>query len=113
MNLRRLCHYLFLPLAVVLLFAQQAGAAHAIGHALADLQHEQSHVSHSGTSHSSTCEKCADYAQLGNALSVAALDFIPPRMHGITLPGIAASSRTLNVLAADARGPPSLLQNLI
>jgi hypothetical protein len=110
MNLRRICRYLFLPLAFVLLFAQQAGAAHALGHALDDIKQ---HQEDKHTPHSNACEKCADYAQLGNALGVAALDFIPPRMHGTILPGIAVVSRSFRVLAAAARGPPSLLQNII
>lgn len=107
MNLCRICRYLVLPLAFVLLFAQQVGAAHAINHALSDLKQGDLQASHS------QCEKCADYAQLGNALSVGILDFAPLQVLDAAPLHRAVTLRFIHVPAAVARGPPTLLQNIV
>lgn len=102
MSVRRVFHYLFLVFA--LLFAQQAGAAHALEHAYSDLkQHDVKHAV------SDVCEKCADYAQLGNALSVGTLDFTPLPLSAVEVASGAVSFRSIPVLSAAARGPPALL----
>ncbi len=86
-----------------LLFAQQAGAAHAVHHALEDLTQQQ----HDKKSpHSDACGKCAAYAQLGNALSVAVFDLPPPVAIGQPTQFQIAAFRSTPILAADARAPP-------
>jgi hypothetical protein len=88
---------------LALLFAQQAGAVHAVHHALEDLtQHQHD----KNAPHSDACEKCAAYAQLGNALNVGAFDFTPPAVTAETIPPLPFSFRSVPVLAADARAPP-------
>ena len=109
MKARRIYRYFFLPLAFVLLFAQQVGAAHALGHALLDLQQQQADKH---AAHSKACEKCADYAQLGNALGVSALDFMPPRVSAAAIPYNTVAFRSIHLLAAVARGPPALLTKI-
>ncbi len=103
MTLSRLFLSLFLMLS--LLFAQQAGAAHALGHVL-----KQSQDHHSAPS--TTCDECENYAQLGAALNVGT--YVTPLR---ALPQ-AAILQTIFVapshqpLAAPARGPPPVLQAL-
>ena len=92
---------LFLVLA--LLFAQQAGASHALRHALEDLTQQQEDKQ---APHSDTCEKCADYAQLGSALNVAVHDFIPLAVSDETAQHRSISFRSIRFLAAAARAPP-------
>lgn len=104
MNLSRLFQPLFL--AFVLLFAQQAGAAHALGHAFEDItQHQDKQAPHSAA-----CEKCAAYAQLGSALSAGPIDFTPPQLSGEAVLPVAPTFHSTHILAAVARGPPSILQ---
>jgi hypothetical protein len=96
---------IFLPLllAITLLFAQQAGGAHALHHALEDLSQQQNDKK---TPHSGTCEKCAAYAQLGSALNVGAYDFRPPVVTGEAIQRSFIPLRFILVIAADARAPP-------
>jgi hypothetical protein len=96
---------IFFPLLLtfVLLFAQQTGTAHSLRHALEDLAQQQENKQ---APHSSTCEKCADYAQLGSALNVGAYDFIPLPVSGETIQQFTLSFRSAHILAAAARGPP-------
>jgi len=102
MNLSRL--YLPIFLAFVLLFAQQAEGAHALGHAFEDLaQHQGKQVPHSA------CEECATYAQLGSALTASPVDFTPPQISGIAVQHFNTTFLTTRLLAAVARGPPPLL----
>jgi len=99
---------LFQPLffAFVLLFAQQAGAAHALSHAFEDIsQHQDKQAPHSAA-----CEKCATYAQLASALSSSPIDFTPPQLSGEAVLRFAATFHSTRILAAAARGPPSILQ---
>jgi hypothetical protein len=94
-----------LLLVFILLFAQQAGAAHALHHALEDLTHQQHDKN---APHSDNCEQCANYAQLGSALNVGTLDFTPPTVSGETIQHRSVVFRSIHVLAALARGPPLL-----
>jgi hypothetical protein len=98
---------LLLPLlcAFSLLVAQQVGAAHTLSHALEEQSQHDKH-----TSDSPACEKCAAYAQLGSALSNGAIDFTPLRISSEAVRHIAATFRSIHLLAAVARGPPALLQ---
>ncbi len=105
MNFSRLFQPLFF--AFVLLFAQQAGAAHALSHAFEDISQQQDKQA----PHSPACEKCAAYAQLGSALSNGAIDFTPPQISRAAVRHIAATFQSIRLLAAVARGPPALLQN--
>lgn len=99
---------LLLPLlfALSLLTAQQAGAAHAVHHALAEQSQQDKQAPHSPA-----CEKCATYAQLGSALNVAAFDFTPPASSGATQVHFAAGFRSIDIPAATARGPPAFLRS--
>ncbi|MGA8147744.1 MAG: hypothetical protein WB870_09255 [Gallionellaceae bacterium] len=105
----RIHRYLFLPLILVLLFAQQAGGAHALHHALEDLTHKQDEDKHAP--HSDNCQKCADYAHLGSALNVGTYDFPPLLVSGDTIQHRPVAIRSIRLLAAVARGPPALLQS--
>ena len=104
MNLSRLFQPLFF--SFVLLFAQQAGAAHALSHAFEDIsRHQDKHAPHSAA-----CEKCATYAQLGSALSAGPIDFNPPQLSGEAVLHVAPTYHSTHIVAAVARGPPSILQ---
>jgi hypothetical protein len=98
---------LILPLlcAFSLLLAQQVGAAHTLSHTLEELSQHEKH-----TSDSPACEKCAAYAQLGSALSNGAIDFTPLKISSEAVRHIAATFQSIHLLAAVARGPPSILQ---
>ena len=97
--------YLPFFLAFVLLFAQQAGAAHAVWHAFEDISTHQDKQ----TPHSDACEKCANYAHLGSAMTASPIDFTPPRISGIAEQLFTATFLTTHLLAAVARGPPAFL----
>ncbi len=101
----KLSRTIFFPLllAFALLFAQQAGAAHALRHAFEDLTQQQEDKQ---APHSNTCEKCADYAQLGSALNVGAYDFTPLLISDETVQHRTISFRSVRTLPAVARGPP-------
>ena len=96
---------IFFPLLFVfsLLFAQQAGAAHALHHVFEDLTQQQAGKQ---TLHSDICEKCADYAKLGSALSVGAYDFAPPLVSDETVQHRTVVFRPLHIFAPAARAPP-------
>jgi hypothetical protein len=96
-----------LLLAFVLLFAQQAGAAHSLKHDLENLlqQQDEDQAPHS-------CELCSGYAQLGSALSVGSYDFNPLLVSNKTIQlGIIAFC-FFPIPAATARGPPDQLQRI-
>jgi len=101
----KLSRAIFFPLllALVLLFAQQAGAAHALHHALENLTQQQEDKQ---APHSNTCEKCADFAQLSSALNVGTHNFTPLLMFDETVPHHTISFRSVHILAAVARAPP-------
>ena len=87
----------------VLLFAQQAGAAHALRHALKDLAQQQNKQA----PHSPACEQCAAYAQLGSALNnIGAQEFMPLALSDVTAPHHAIPFHSIHALPAVARGPP-------
>lgn len=98
---------LFLPLLFImsLLSAQQVGAAHTLGHALAEQSQQDKHAPHSPA-----CEKCENYAQLGNALGVAAFDLDPPALPAAPLLHRSANFSSAPAPTAVARGPPGLLR---
>jgi hypothetical protein len=106
----KLSRSIFFPLLLVfvLLFAQQAGAAHALHHALEDLtQQEGDKQAH----HSDVCEQCANYLQLGSALNVGAYEFTRLIVSSEAIQHGTTTFRSIHALAAVARGPPSLLQS--
>lgn len=92
-----------LLLAFAMLFAQQAGAAHALHHALEDLTQQQEDKQ---APHSDTCKQCADYAQLGSALNVGAYDLKLLVVSDETVQHRTIASRSTQILAAAARAPP-------
>jgi len=106
MSLSRLFQPVFF--AFVLLFAQQAGATHALKHAVEDLAQQQNDKQ---TSQSKTCEQCESYAQLSSALNVGVYDFALLLVSDESFQHVNLSLRTIPVLAAAARGPPQL-QNI-
>jgi hypothetical protein len=99
----RVHRYFFLLFAFVLLFAQQAGAAHAVRHALEDLTQQQEDKQ---APHSDACEKCADYVHLGSALNVGDYGFTPLAVSDETAQHPTIPFRSTHTLAAVARGPP-------
>jgi hypothetical protein len=103
MNLSRMIQPLLLAFA--LLFAQQAGAAHALHHVFEDLSQRQ-YQKDKQAPHSNTCEKCADYAQLSSALNVGAYNFTPLVLSDETVQRCTISFRFVPILAAAARAPP-------
>ncbi|HUW75119.1 MAG TPA: hypothetical protein VMV70_00440 [Gallionella sp.] len=98
--------YLPLFLAFVLLFAQQAGAAHAVWHAFEDISTHQDKQ----LPHPDACAKCANYAHLGSAMTASPIDFTPPQLSGIAEQLYTATFLTTRFLAAVARGPPAPLR---
>ncbi len=107
---RRIFRTLFLPLIFILLFAQQAGGAHAIHHAWEDLTQQQDEDKHAP--HSDACPKCADYAHIGNALNVGTYDLPSLPVFGDTIAFLSLPFRSTHTLPAVARGPPVLLQKI-
>lgn len=97
-----------LLLTLLLLCAQQGGAMHALRHALAE--HDQQQDQHAP--HSSACEHCAAYAQMGGGLSSAfhSLAVIPISSETVLFSTI--TFRSNQPLIAVARGPPGLLQEI-
>ena len=102
--------FLSLLLAFALLFAQQAGAVHAISHALEDLTPKQQ--KNKEAPHSYTCEQCESYAQLGSVLSSAIHAFAVITVSTEVVRHISTTLRSIHVLSAAARGPPALLQRI-
>ena len=105
----KLSRAIFFPLllALALLFAQQAGATHALRHALENLMQQQEDKQ---APHSNTCEQCSAYAQLGSALNVGAYDFTPLLVSDETVQQRIISFRSIRTLPAVARGPPQSLR---
>ncbi|MEQ1743075.1 MAG: DUF2946 family protein [Candidatus Nitrotoga sp.] len=105
----RLSRVLFpLLLTLLLVFAQQSGAAHALRHALAEQDQQQG----KHATHSSTCGYCAAYTQLGGALGSASHSFVVTDIPSETIRFITISLRCTSPLTAIARGPPVLLQEI-
>lgn len=97
-----------LLLTLLLLFAQQSGAAHALHHALA--KQDQQHDKHAP--HSATCGYCAAYAQLGGVLGSASHSFAVIAIPNETVRFDPISFSSNQPLIAVARGPPALLQEI-
>jgi len=93
-----------LLLALVLLFAQQGGTLHTLGHVFADQNKQQQHKQ---APHTNDCEQCTTYAQLGSALNNGFMSF----ELGLSLIQLSAhnSSPLLirHSLPVFARGPPA------
>jgi hypothetical protein len=98
---------LFLPisLAFALLFAQQVGAEHTLSHVFEEQSQKDKQAPHS-----TACEKCDAYAQLGSALTVGAYVLPLPHASVEEVRHFADSFHYFHILAAAARGPPSLQQ---
>lgn len=98
-----------LLLTLLLLFAQQGGAMHALHHALAD--QGQQHDKH--TPHSSACGYCAAYTQLGGVLNSSSHSFLVIAIPSGTVRFNTITFRSNQPLVAIARGPPGLLQEAV
>ena len=100
----------FFPLflTLLLLFAQQGGAMHALHHALAE--HGQQHDKH--TPHSSACGYCAVYTQLGGVLGSSPPSFAVTAIPSGTVWFNTITFRSNQPLIAVARGPPGFLQEI-
>ena len=106
---------LFLPLsfAFALLLAQQGGFTHALSHTLAGQnqqpeQHQPEKNQQDKAPHSVTCDQCASYAQLGSALNSTFHSFAVITVSSTSVQQRAVAFNSIAVLAASARGPPSL-----
>ncbi|CAH1072010.1 DUF2946 family protein [Candidatus Nitrotoga sp. 1052] len=97
-----------LLLTLLLLFAQQGGAMHALRHALAE--HDQQHDKHAP--HSSACGHCAAYTQLGGVLSSSSHSFGVIAIPNGTIQLNTIPFRSNQPLIVVARGPPGLLQEI-
>ena len=111
--------YFPLLLVLTLLFAQQVGFVHALGHALANQGQNQADTQKPDkqnqpdkqSSHNSTaCGQCATYTQLGSALNGAPVLLLTSA--GITAKARSATSTVYSTqpLTVVARGPPDFLQ---
>jgi hypothetical protein len=97
-----------LLLTLLLLFAQQGGAMHALHHAL--VEHDQQHDKH--TPHSSACGYCAAYTQLGGVLGSPPASFAITAIPSGTVRFNSITFRSNQPLVAAARGPPGFLQEI-
>ncbi|MEO6421506.1 MAG: hypothetical protein ABIR84_02140 [Candidatus Nitrotoga sp.] len=95
-----------LLLTLLLLFAQQGGAVHALRHTLAE--HGQQHDKHAP--HSSGCAHCAAYAQFGGVLGSSYHSFVAITNPNGTVQFYTSTFNSNQPLIAVARGPPNLLQ---
>ncbi|CAG9932579.1 DUF2946 family protein [Candidatus Nitrotoga arctica] len=95
-------------LTLLLLFAQQGGAMHALHHALAE--HGQQHDKH--TPHSSACGYCAAYTQLGGVFGSSPPAFAVTVIPSGTVWFNTITFRSNQPLIAVARGPPDFLQEI-
>lgn len=98
------------PLLLILLlfFAQQGGAMHAIHHALA--KQDQPNDKHAP--HTSACGHCAAYTQLGGVLGSSSPSFVVIAIPSGTVRFNTITFRSNQPLLAIARGPPGLLQEV-
>jgi hypothetical protein len=90
-------------LAAVMLFAQQGSTLHTLQHVFA----EQTTQQNKQLPHTTDCEQCTAYAQLGSALNNATLSFA---LDTSALQAFARHYPVLishHTLPASARGPPS------
>ncbi len=96
----------FLPLlfAFSLLLAQQGGVVHTLRHTLAEHQQQDKQAPHS-----TSCEQCATYAQLGSALNSASHSFAAITLSAASVRQHTFAFRSIHVVAAPARGPPDSL----
>ncbi len=94
---------LFLPLflAFALLSAQQGAAAHALGHLLGQIGHQDKQAPHSPA-----CEQCAAYAQIGSALHVSGFHLALAAATSEGVPHHTLLFRSACTFAPAARAPP-------
>jgi len=97
-----------LLLTLLLLFAQQGGAMHALHHAL--VEHGQQHDKH--IPHSSACGYCAAYTQLGGVLGSSPPFFAVTAIPSGTVRFNTIPFRSNQPFVAVARGPPDFLQEI-
>lgn len=100
MKLKRICTALFVALS--LLFAQQGMAAHMLGHAF-----EQLRQKHSTPAQVDSCDQCAAYAQIGNALNTCTFELKAVAPARCAAQPLCSAFAPLTVHSATARGPPA------
>ena len=102
----------FIPLllALVLLFAQQAGVMHSLSHSLAQQKQDQQDKQ---SSHYPACGQCAAYTELGSALNGAVSLLLVLVVVAAATSSIVITPRPTQPLAVVARGPPAFLQAFI
>ena len=93
-------------ITLLLFFAQQGGAMHALSHVLAE--HDQPYDQQAP--HSSACGHCAAYTQLGGVLGSTYLSFAVIDFPSETVRFNPATLHSNQPLTAFARGPPGVLQ---
>lgn len=101
--MRRL--HLHLLLALLLVFAQQVGAAHLSSHAAS--QFTQQHGKAHGTV--DPCELCSLFASLGHSLPVAALTWDVLPNHSSPVEALAHSFESRALPFYQSRAPPASL----
>ncbi len=106
MRLSRLLLPVFLALA--LLSGQAGAAAHALSHVLGQIGHQDKQAPHS-----TACEQCAAYAQLGSALHVGGFNLAVTAPTGLAALHRPSSFLSVHSVAAAARGPPRPTAQLI
>ena len=97
-----------LLLTLLLLFAQQGGAMHALHHAFSE--HNQPYDKH--VPHSAACGHCAAYTQLGGVLGSTHHSFAVIAIPSGTTWFTTITLRFNQPLILFARGPPGLLQEI-
>lgn len=104
----------FLPLVISLslLVVQQGGATHALRHALSNVVSEQQQHQDKQSAHPHACEKCATFAQLGNAPIIPVHVFILVATSSEVIQHHAIYLHFVYVPSAVARGPPAVGLNL-
>ena len=88
-------------LALVLLFAQQAGVMHTLSHTLSEQEQQNKQLPHSPA-----CGQCAAYTQMGSVLNSTASSFLLVTVPAALALYVASAFRSIQLPAAVARGPP-------
>lgn len=89
-----------LLLIFALLFNQLGGLTHGIAHTLAEKSQDQS------LPHDKLCDLCAAYAQLGSALGIHIIPFVPVEQHAVFVIASFTTLSSTEFTAFAARAPP-------
>lgn len=97
----------FAILAILLLFAQQGAAVHALAH-FSDFAPTPS-SQHKQLPHSSVCDKCITYSHMGGALHASGLVFHTDELRFAQPVALSTGIPTVSVFPYAARAPPYLV----